>query len=152
MEDRNMNEPFIKHDTFFIERNYNASPARVFAAWADPAVKANWFAKSDEFDFRVGGGEIIRGSSPDGTVYTSISKFQEIVPDNRIIYTLTIDMGETRISVSVMTVEFKAEGSGTQLIYTEQCVFLDGLDSLEDHKLGANDFMEKLDIELKRAN
>jgi uncharacterized protein YndB with AHSA1/START domain len=48
-------------------------------------------------NFRVGGGEIIRGSSPDGTVYTSVSKFQEIVPDNRIIYTLTVDMGETRI-------------------------------------------------------
>jgi uncharacterized protein YndB with AHSA1/START domain len=146
-----MNEQSIKHDTFFVERNYNASPARVFAAWANPAIKANWFAKAEEFEFHAGGREIIRGSSPDGTIYTSVATYQEIVPENRIVYTLTIDMGETRISVSVMTVEFKTEGAGTQLIYTEQCAFLDGLDSLEDHMHGAKEFMDKLDIELKHA-
>lgn len=62
-----MNEHSVKHDTFFIERKYNASPARVFAAWANPAVKANWFPKSDEFDFRVGGREVVRGGAPDGS-------------------------------------------------------------------------------------
>ncbi|MCD9021878.1 SRPBCC family protein [Cohnella silvisoli] len=147
-----MNEHSVKHDTFFIERSYNASPARVFAAWADPAIKANWFPKAEEFDFHVGGREIIRMSSPEGTIYTSAANYQEIVPDKRIVYTLYIDMGETRISVAVITVEFKFEGAGTQLIYTEQCAFLDGLDSLEDHMHGANDFLDKLDIELKRAN
>jgi hypothetical protein len=60
-------------------------------------------------------------------------------------------MGETRISVSVITVEFKSEGAGTQLIYTEQCAFLDGLDSVEDHIHGMNDLLDKLDNELKRA-
>lgn len=145
-----MNEHSVKHDSFFIERNYNASLSKVFAAWTDPSVKANWFAKADEFDFRVGGREIIRGSSPEGTVYTSVATYQEIVPENRMVYTLSIDMGETRISVSVITVEFKSESAGTQLIYTEQCAFLDGLDSLEDHKLGAKDFLDKLDTELKQ--
>lgn len=87
-----------------------------------------------------------------GPIYTSVATYQEIVPDKRIVYTLIIDMGETRISVSVMTVEFKSEGTGTQLIYTEQCAFLDGLDSLEDHMHGAKEFLDQLDIELKRAN
>jgi uncharacterized protein YndB with AHSA1/START domain len=29
--------------TFTLERVYDATPARVFAAWADPAAKAVWF-------------------------------------------------------------------------------------------------------------
>lgn len=147
-----MNEYSVKHDTFSLERHYNASPARVFAAWADPAIKANWFPKSDEFDFRVGGREIVRGESPEGVIYSSAATFQEIVPDKRIVYTFNIDMGERRISVSVMTVQFKSEGAGTLLIYTEQCAFLDGLDSLDDHIQGAKEFLEQLDIELQRTN
>jgi uncharacterized protein YndB with AHSA1/START domain len=35
-----MTYPEITHGKFVIERSYAASPAQVFAAWADPAVKA----------------------------------------------------------------------------------------------------------------
>ena len=50
------------HSTFVIERNYDASPARVFAAWADVNAKAQlvWAraaGKSTELDFREGGRE-----------------------------------------------------------------------------------------------
>jgi uncharacterized protein YndB with AHSA1/START domain len=34
------------HATFVIERNYAASPALVFAAWAEP--KARWFVGSED--------------------------------------------------------------------------------------------------------
>lgn len=143
-----MKEYSIQHDMFSLERTYTASPARVFAAWTDPASKANWFAKADEFDFRVGGREIIRGGEPGGPIYASIFTFQEIVPEHRILYTATIDMEEKRISVSVITVELKSDGAGTKLVYTEQCAFLDGLDSKEAHIEGANDFLDKLAVEL----
>jgi uncharacterized protein YndB with AHSA1/START domain len=33
----------IQHATFAIERTFEATPAQVFAAWADPAAKARWF-------------------------------------------------------------------------------------------------------------
>lgn len=33
-----------QHATFVIERTYDAPPARVFAAWAEPKAKAQWFA------------------------------------------------------------------------------------------------------------
>jgi hypothetical protein len=58
---------------------------------------------------------------------------------------------ETRISVSMMTVEFKSEGAGTRLTYTEQCVFLDGLDTLEDHRHGFKALLDNLDIEMAKA-
>jgi len=38
----------VTHATFLLERSYDASPARVFAAWADPAAKARWFAGPEE--------------------------------------------------------------------------------------------------------
>ena len=31
------------HDTFRIERHFDAAPPKVFAAFADPAAKARWF-------------------------------------------------------------------------------------------------------------
>ena len=46
----------VTHGSFVLERTYDAPPARVFAAWADPAAKARWFSchAEHEMDFRVG--------------------------------------------------------------------------------------------------
>lgn len=56
-----MNGRSVTHDSFSIERGYDVSPARGFAAWADPQAKARWFAGpaewarvAHELDFRVG--------------------------------------------------------------------------------------------------
>jgi uncharacterized protein YndB with AHSA1/START domain len=52
------------HGSFVIERRYNATPERLFAAWADPKAKRAWFAEGEgwdirsyELDFREGGTE-----------------------------------------------------------------------------------------------
>ena len=73
-----MAERSIKHAGFVIERSYDASPAEVFAAWADPAAKARWFsgpeeweAEPHEVDFRVGGHEVSIGGPKGGPVHTS---------------------------------------------------------------------------------
>ncbi len=74
------------------------------------------------------------------------------MPDARIVYTFNLDMDEKRTSVSLMTVEFKSDGSGTKLFYTEQCAFFDKRDSLEVHLHGSKAFLDQLAIELERAN
>jgi uncharacterized protein YndB with AHSA1/START domain len=63
----------VAHDTFVIERIYNVPVARAFRAWADPVLKACWFAGSAEalgtgyeLDFRVGGREVDSGGPPCG--------------------------------------------------------------------------------------
>ena len=38
-----MRQRSAHHATFVIERIYDASPARVFAAWSEPEAKARWF-------------------------------------------------------------------------------------------------------------
>ena len=71
--------------TFVIERTYAATPARAFAAWADPAVKEAWFTGSKThspayaLDFRVGGREVTRGGPPGGAVYSYEATYQDIV-------------------------------------------------------------------------
>src|SRR5260370_24530290 len=116
-------ERSVRHTTFVIERTYGASPERVFAAWADPEAKAQWFPKADEFDFRVGGREFNRGSH-EGAIYTYAASYQDIVPGQRIVYTYSMDRHETRISNSVTTVEIKEASTSTMLIHTEHGDFL----------------------------
>jgi uncharacterized protein YndB with AHSA1/START domain len=139
-----MNKRFATHETFVIEKTYRASPAQVFAAWTDYEAKAKWFPKADEFDFRVGGRESNRGGPPDGPIFTFDAYYQEIVPNQRIVYSYTMDIDETRISASLTTVEFKQAEAGTQLIYTEQGAFLDGHDTVAERKHGTGIMLDKL--------
>jgi uncharacterized protein YndB with AHSA1/START domain len=104
-----------QHATFVIERNFAASPARVFAAWASEQAKSRWFAGSEawkedsrSFDFRVGGREHLRGTWRDGHVSDFEARYHDIVPNRRIVYSYGMHIDDTRISVSLSTVEFKA--------------------------------------------
>jgi uncharacterized protein YndB with AHSA1/START domain len=139
-----MNEPSAQHSTFVIERSYKHAPSKVFAAWAGQAAKASWFPKVDEFDFRVGGHEFNSGGPLGGPVYTFDARYQDIVPDRRIVFSYTLDMEDIRIAVSVTTVEFKPDDGGTRLIYTEQGVFLDGHDTPEQHEHGTKALLDRL--------
>ncbi|WNQ11413.1 SRPBCC family protein [Paenibacillus aurantius] len=132
------------HSTFVIERSYPHSPSKVFSAWADKGIKAGWFSGADQFEFRVGGREFSRGGPDGGPVFTFDACYQDIVPDQRIVYSYTLDMGETRISVSVTTVEFLQDPSGTRLIYTEQGVYLDGQDTPEQREHGTKLMLDML--------
>jgi uncharacterized protein YndB with AHSA1/START domain len=149
-----MTERSVTHSTFVVERTYEASPARVFAAWADPAAKARWFGgpadSGFELDFRVGGRETIRGGADGGPVYVFEARYQDIVPDHRIVYTYDMYLHETRISVSLATVQFSAEGTGTRLTFTEQDAFLDGLDTPDLREQGTGELLDALGAELRR--
>jgi uncharacterized protein YndB with AHSA1/START domain len=148
-----MSERFTEHDTFVIERNYPLPPRRVFAAWSDREAKAQWFGFDErgpeEFDFSVGGREVVRGGPEGGPVFTFDGRYQDIVPDERIVYTYDMLMDEQRISVSVATVEFKPAGDGTRLVFTEQGVFLDGLDEAARREEGTGTLLERLDAALQ---
>jgi uncharacterized protein YndB with AHSA1/START domain len=143
----------VTHATFVIERTYAASPHRVFAAFADPAAKQRWFAVTDEYqlDFRIGGHEISRGEvQPGGPTYVFDAVYQDIVPNQRIITSYEMQMAKQRISVSVATIEFQPDGSGTRLVFTEQGAFLDGLDTPAEREHGTGELLNALAAELER--
>ena len=142
-----MSKRSATHATFTIERTYDAPPARVFAAWASKAAKAQWFAAGEEheLDFRVGGSEHLRARM-DSDVYSFDAVYEDIVPDERIVYTYNMHRNGERMSVSVTTVELRAAGggAGTHLRYTEQGVFLDAIDKPELREHGTNELLDKL--------
>ncbi|MFB9273799.1 SRPBCC family protein [Cohnella cellulosilytica] len=139
-----MSERFVKHATFIVERTYAASPERVYQAWADAGVKAKWYSKPEIFEFRVGGREYSSGGPPEGPIFTFDASYQELVPDRRIVYTYTLDAGETRVSVSITTVELIAVQDGTKLIFTEQGAFFDGHDTPEVREHGTGLMLDAL--------
>ena len=143
----------VEHGTFVVEREYQASPERAFAAWANPEAKARWFVGSDanlELDFRVGGRERHSGAAPDGNTYSYEALYQDIVPGERIVYTYEMHLDETRISVSLATVEFKPWGhNGTRLVFTEQGAFLDGHEFPARRAEGMGGLLDALDMELQ---
>ncbi|MGI9431771.1 MAG: SRPBCC family protein [Myxococcota bacterium] len=152
-----MTQRSTEHATFDIERFYDASPARVFGAWAEPAAKAQWFGPSAdspvklELDFRVDGREHFMEAMPDGRVFGYDARYQEIVPGQRIVYVYTVDFDKTRISASLATVEISPAGERTRLLYTEQAAYLDGLDTPADRERGTRKEFEKLALALSPA-
>ncbi|MGH3852997.1 MAG: SRPBCC family protein [Pseudonocardiaceae bacterium] len=147
-----MSDHTVTHSTFTLERTYPASPARVFAAWAEPATKARWFADASdayELDFRVGGREINQGSHGDGPMLTFESRYHDIVATERIVYSSTLTAaGQDTSTVSLTTVEFVPEDKGTRLVLTEQGTFLDGQEDPTWRQRGTSDWLDALGHEL----
>jgi len=146
-----MSDRSVTHATFVLERTYDASPARVFAAFANPEAKARWFIGPDnwdksnhQMDFRIGGHETVSGGPPGRSVHSYDACFQDIVADQRIVTTYEMQMDGARISVSVATLEFQPDGSGTRLVMTEQGAYLDGIDTAAERERGTSDLLANL--------
>ncbi|WP_104662754.1 SRPBCC family protein [Ensifer adhaerens] len=148
-----MTDRSVEHASFTIERSFKATPEQVFKAFSEPAAKERWFVNVEAgakitHDFRVGGRESGRFSQDDGTTYCDDTVYLDIVENRRIIFAYTMTQNDRRISASVATVDIRPAGGGTQLVFTEQVAFLDGLDKLEYRRGGWEELMEALAKEL----
>jgi uncharacterized protein YndB with AHSA1/START domain len=149
-----MTEHSVKHSTFTLERTFSATPAQVFAAWADRDTKAKWFAGYDAayiLDFRVGGTEATHGRTDDGAEIVAESVYRDILIDERIIYTTLLYGRGVLATVSVTTVEFVPDGVGTHLVLTEQGTFLDDQEQPEWRQQGTDDWLDALGRELGQS-
>jgi uncharacterized protein YndB with AHSA1/START domain len=148
----------VTHSTFSLERTYDASPARVFAAFADGEQKSRWFGGPDdwsepvfEFDFRVGGRETNRGGPKDGPIHSFEALYYDIVPDERIVYSYEMHLDDKRISVSLATIELAPLADGTRLTLTEQGAYLDDFDDPKLRETGTWDLLEALGAYLAKT-
>jgi len=152
-----MSKQSVTHDTFNLERVYDASPARVFAAFSQPELKRQWFNGPEEWgpdehthDFRVGGRETSVGGPKGGPVHSFDAIYQDIVPNQRIIFSYDMHIDSTRISVSLTTIEFTPQGKGTRLTFTEQGAYLDGHDNPAERKHGTGELLDALGVFLQK--
>jgi uncharacterized protein YndB with AHSA1/START domain len=140
------------HAEFTIERRFGCTPQQTFSGFADPELKRQWFTVPGdwtdaewELDFRVGGGEINRGRSPDGTYNSFESRFHDIVDDERIVFAYDLLYDHRLASVSLTTIEFLPDGDGTRLVFTEQGAFFDELDDPAAREDGTGKLLEALE-------
>jgi uncharacterized protein YndB with AHSA1/START domain len=155
-----MEHPKVVHSTFVVERSFPKPPEAVFTAFSDPAKVRRWYAEGDghkleEFtsDFRVGGTQIQRYRLPEGTPVAGMTirnegRFQEIVPNQRIVTASTMDLEAKRIVASQVTIELLPNGNGTDLILTHQGAFFEGGLTPAMLESGWRGLMQKLAAEL----
>jgi uncharacterized protein YndB with AHSA1/START domain len=142
----------VTHAMFTLERTYPHPPAKVFHAFADEKAKAMWFKGPPDwiqgersFDFRVGGKEVDVGGPPDGgPMHRCDIVYQDIVPNERIIYTYGMELGDVRISVSLTTVEITQTAGGARLRLTEHGAYLDGYDDSGAREEGTGELLDAL--------
>ena len=159
-----MQEPSVVHSTFVLERSYPKPPKTVFSAFAEEGKKRRWYADGEAnevqqfaMDFRVGGTERLiyklkPGTPVAGMIITNESRYLDIVSGALIVTATTMDLGEKRILVSLVTAEFLETDNGTDLILTHQGVYLSGPNGLTPPMIetGWNGLLDSLQAELGR--
>lgn len=153
------------HASFVIERHYSASPRRVYAAWSDPEAKRAWFVEGEgwdiqsfDIDFREGGTEksvygFRRGEEVFGekTAFSNETIFNEIIENERIVFTYSMARNGRRFSVSLATVEIKPADKGSRLVFTEHGAFFEGGDNVTMREQGWQELLGKLDAFLNES-
>lgn len=129
-----------------LKRRINAPPAKVYAAWTDPAKIAQWWGPgaSDvleaSLDVRVGGRFFIRFRF-ENEEHGVGGEYVDVVPDEKLAFTWA--WRSTPERQSVVTISLKPEGDGTILtLFHEQ--FADAESAL-NHRRGWNGSLDKLE-------
>ncbi len=142
----------VSFGIFHLERTYDASPSRVWKALTDPAAKAQWFGEpSDQFeliersiDVRPGGRERVKGRWGERVTSTFDATYHDVIENERLVYSYEMHMDDRKISVSLATLQLKADGKRTRLLIAEQGDFLDGYDDAGSREHGTGELLDAL--------
>ena len=111
--------------TFRLERSFAASPEDVFDAWTNPKVLERWWSVQSsqgaprcEVDLRVGGRYVLRMRDDTGELHIVGGEYREVDRPRRLVYTWRWegDGGPHPGHVSIVTVEFRADGGMTTVV------------------------------------
>lgn len=145
-----------KPETFMVERAYDHPVSLVFWAFTDLDAKQMWYGGKPKWevthhtlDFTVGGWEKWRGRpNSDAPWMTNDGLYLDILPDERIIHQYSMTMDGKLFTVSQQVLEFSTRGSGSHIRLTEQILFIDGVDHLEDRIEGTQGMLDSLNAHL----
>ncbi len=122
MTDSNLIDTKPPEATVDFTRMLEAPRALVWQAWTDPRHLAKWWGPHGftnpvcQLDVRVGGSIRIHMRGPDGAVYPMSGTFEEIVKQERLVFTAVAeDEAGHPLLRAHTTVTFEAQGARTKL-------------------------------------
>ena len=138
-----------------LSRRYPVAPEKVYRAWTDPQAVSKWWGPGPgepvslaELDVRVGGRFRIVFGGPDGRMHECAGTYKEVQPNRKLVFTWSWP-NTTPERISVVTIEFRAAGKGTDLLFKHEQLFDEK--ARDDHKRGWSGTLDKLDAFLKAA-
>ena len=141
----------LAHATIVMERTYKASPARVFAAWADVEARKRWSAPAEsicivyeESNFQVGGRDVSRCIEPGNADYVATVHYLDIRPDARVVFAEAVAHGNVNVSSALISMELTPAGAATQLTLTMQIVAFDGSKMEDGYQFGWSAALDNL--------
>lgn len=141
----------LAHATIVMERTYNASPARVFAAWANVEARKRWSAPADGIrieyeaaDFREGGRDVSRCIELGNADYVATVNYIDISKDQRIVFAEDVTHGNKRVSAALISMELTPKGAVTHLALTMQIASFDEAGMEQGYQFGWSAALDNL--------
>jgi uncharacterized protein YndB with AHSA1/START domain len=132
-----------------LARSYPVAPEKVWRAWTDPQALKRWWGPGGEqpvalaeLDVRVGGHFHIVFGGPRGTDHEVRGIYQEVVPNRKLVFTWTWPR-TTPERESVVTIELRRSGSGTELLFRQEKLFDEAV--RDGHRRGWTESFIKLE-------
>lgn len=111
-----------------LTRTIRADPNRLFRAWTDPDELRHWWRMEGggwtfataSIDLRVGGRYRLGMTDPEGRTHVAVGEYREIHPPTRLVFTWDWENPADRVGETLVTVEFRADGTATELVLTHE--------------------------------
>ena len=139
-----------------LDRHYPVAPEKVWRAWTDPEAVKKWWGPGGpqpvavaELDVRVGGRFRIVFGGAEGGDHEVRGVYREVVPNRKLVFTWTWP-NSTPERESLVTIEFKATGGGTELVFRHERLFDETV--RDNHKQGWSESFVKLERFLQETN
>lgn len=140
-----------------LERLIPAAPERVFAAWTQGELLQQWSCPegmsidNGDTDLRVGGRWRVVIRDQHGQTREGFGTYREIVRNTRLVYTHAwhLNGGTVTTPETMLTVEFRAEGTGTRLVLTQSG--FDSMPSRDGHLGGWSSSLDNLEALFTRG-
>jgi uncharacterized protein YndB with AHSA1/START domain len=140
--------------TLQLKRTFSAPRDRVFRAWADARILAQWFAPSPdyhtlvpEFEFRVGGRYRIEMHHKGGAVHRVTGIYKEIEDPQKLAFTWHWEQNDS--PETLVTIAFRElTPSSTEIILTHEN--LPSTEERDKHQYGWNGCLGQLETLLSK--